>query len=321
MSAERKKFTNIWNWLHHNSTIWQGIEHWAKRVSLPGFHGVQIYYVLHFIREELRREDLMTRANSVAFSFFLAIFPGMIAMFTMLAYLPIFENIRTRLEEGIGQIMPGDAGNILLASIKDILTKQRGGLLSIGFLLTLYFSSNGMMALMKGFDKEHKISFRRRAPIHKRLIAFELTFLMVFLLVASIVLVILGNTLIALLTRWAVFDQAQIFMISGLRWLTIIMLYYFCIAALYRFGAPSRKPIPLFSPGTTLATVGSLLFSLVFSSYIDNFGNYNKLYGSIGAIIVLMLWLQLNAIIILLGFELNAAIMINRDQRLLADSQ
>ncbi len=294
----------------------------SKRRSLPGFFQVPIYDVVVFVINELKRFDLMLRANAIAFSFFLALFPSLITLFTTLPYLRRYllhylpndgDNFEEVLQREIQQIVPGNVGLQISGFIEDLTTNPRVGLLSFGFLLALYFASNGMLALMQGFEKSYARTFIKRNPLLKRWIASWLTLLLAFLLLASVVLIILGNLIIhtvAQLTGWNTFMEWSI---SILRWLTIIAMYYFGIAIIYRFGAAVRRKFRWFSPGATLATILCLLTSLIFSFYVDNFGNYNKLYGGFGTIIVTMLWLQLNALGLLIGFELNAAIAINRD--------
>ncbi len=296
----------------------------SKRRSLPGFFKVSIHDVVVFVFNEMRRFDLMLRANAIAFSFFLALFPSLITLFTTLPYVRRYllhylpndgENFEEVLQHEIQQIVPGNVGLQISGFIQDLTTNPRVGLLSFGFVLALYFASNGMLALMQGFEKSYARTFIKRNTFLKRWIASWLTILLAFLLLASVVLIILGNLIIhtvAGLTGWTTLMEWSI---SILRWVVIIALYYFGIAIIYRFGAAVRRKFRWFSPGATLATTLCLLTSLIFSFYVDNFGNYNKLYGGFGTIIVTMLWLQLNALGLLIGFELNAAIAINRDIR------
>jgi membrane protein len=300
------------DWLVQHVPLWGRIVAWSQTHSLPGCRPVPVYRLVTFIQNELARQDVTTRANAIAYSIFLGLFPGLIVLFTLIAYLPIYQNLSEWIQINIAEFLPGMAGKMLLSNIQDLMTTQRGGLLSFSFFLTIYFSSNAMMALMRGFEKTHKISFRRRHVVLKRLIAVEMTFLLVLVLVGSFVLIILGNQLITLVTRWLSLGFATAWLISVLRWLVVVVIFHFSITILYRLGSTARRPIPFFAIGTLLATIISLLSSFIFSFYVDNFGNYNTVYGSIGAVIVMMLWLQLNATILLLGFEINAAVMINR---------
>lgn len=288
---------------------------WSKTHSLPGLKRIPLYNLLGFIRDELRNDDLMTRANSIAFNLFIAIFPSIIVLFTLLAYTPLYENFDEVLAESIERVMPGSAGQLIFSTIEDIATRQRSGLLSLGFFLAVWFASNGMLSLMEGFEKEHHLTFRRRSLLEKRLVAIQLTFLLGLILIGDVVLVILGNLLLGalftfvkagLLTRLAFFT---------FRWIVIVALFYTGYSIIYRYGAATRRPLPFFNPGAMLATLLSILVSWGFSFYVDNFGSYNKIYGSIGALIAFLIWLQLNCAILLIGFELNAGVAVLRDRR------
>jgi len=294
---------------------------WTKEHSLPGFFKVPIYDVAVFLYYESQRTDLFTRANAIAFSFFLSIFPSLIGFFTLIPlfkialidYLPEGENFDFYLRMEIQRLLPGVAGERLFAFIDDITNNPRFGLLSFGFILAIYFASNGVLALMQGFEKSYSKTFKKRGEIRKRLIALALTGLLGVLLMGAVILIILGEFILGLLyglVQWGFFTG---FMIQLLRWVAILLMFYFGIAIIFRYGAPVIRRIPIFSPGTTLSTVFCILTSVLFSAYVNEFNTYNELYGSIGAIIALMLWIQLNSLILLVGFELNASIAINRD--------
>lgn len=294
---------------------------WSKRHSLPGFFDVPIYDSMVFLFNELRRYDLFTRANAVAYSFFLSLFPSIMALFTLLPllkryliqYLPNSENFDQQMEEAIRQIMPGVAGDRVFQFVYNIINEPRYGLLSFGFLLAIYFASNGMLALMQGFEKSYDRTFKKRGGLRKRLLAIILTFQLGILVIGSVILVILGNFIVDLITEFIKLDFLSIFLLNATRWLGILLLYYLGIAIIYRYGIPVHKKFHIFSPGATLATILCILLSLGFSYYVNQFNTYNELYGSIGTIIVLMVWIQLNSLILLIGFELNASIAVNRD--------
>jgi membrane protein len=304
-----------------NHPIVMGLINWTQRKSFPGFFKVPIYDVFVFIRNEIKRFAIVTRANSMAFSFFLSLFPSILVLLTLLpffseyffSYLPGGKDVLPVLETNIEMVMPGNAGDMLFSTIEDITTRPRADLLSFGFLLAMIFASNGMLQMMRSFEKSHEKIFIRRSGIQKRLISIGLTFLLGILLIASVVLVILGNFLIGLLSDYIKLDWFGEVAISFLRYFAIVALFYSVIAVIYRFAVPTVKPFRIFTPGATVATLLSILSSVAFSFYVDNFNTYNKLYGSIGTIIVVMLWMQINCMVLLIGFELNASIAVNRD--------
>lgn len=295
------------------SFLVQQILKWAKNTVFPGSAGNSIFDIVTFVWREWHTERINTRANSIAFSFILSIFPSIIVLFSLIAYTPFYKNLHEFIRATLHDLMPGSAEQVVMKTIKDITTIKRNQLLSLGFLLAAYFSSNGMMAMMNGFEKANKITFRRYTFFEKRWIALKLTFLLGLLMVVTVVLGILGNTIIEFVSDFLRLRKFEKISLNMSRWVLMIGLIYSGISIIYRMGVPLRKKLPLINPGATLATILSLLVSSFFSYYVDNFGSYNKLYGSIGTLIVFMLWLQLNVFIMLVGFELNAAIAVNRD--------
>lgn len=288
---------------------------WTQNHSLPGLKRIPLYNLVMFIKDELKEDAIVTRANSMAFSFFLAIFPGLIMLISLLPYFPISMDFFGTLQKSIQQIMPGSAGDLIFKTVKDIATIPREGLLSFGFVLAIWFASNGMMSMMHGLEKDYPVTFKQRTGFRKRLISIQLTFLVTFVLVASMVLIILGDTILSFVFHYIKVDYLTEIAFSALRWLVVVLLFYTTFSTIYRFGSSTWHPIPFFNPGAMLAMVLSILISYGFSFYVDNFGSYNKLYGSIGTLIVLMIWIQLNCMILLIGFELNAGIAILRDRR------
>jgi membrane protein len=300
---------------------WKSIKPWARTVSFPGFFKVPIWDVVSFSLKEFQRFDLMIRANAVSFSFFLALFPSLIALFTLtpffkeyiLGFLPLDYSFEAYLQEEIQKIMPGNAGDRLFNFIEDITSQPRIGLFSFGFLSAIFFASNGILALIRGFEKDEMPSFLQWNMFKKRMNAMLLTFIIGGLLIVSVFLVILGSWLTDLLVLYIKVGKILAFMLNISRWFIIIALFYSSISLIYRFGAATKKRFRFFTPGSALATLLCLGSSIAFSYYVNQFNTYNELYGSIGTIIVLMLWIQLNTLSILIGFELNAGILINMD--------
>ena len=301
-----------------------GLTKYARENSFIGFKGVPIYDVMVFVINEATRDDLFTRANSVAFSFFLSLFPSILTLFTLTPFIldllsiwfPELENFNMTLYGEIKRVMPGQAGDILFGFVQDVTNSPKVGLLSFGFLLAIYFSTNGMIALMQAFEKSYVEVFRQRGFLRKRMVAAGLTFLIGLFIVASVILVILGDSIIGWIDYWMGLGGFSIFLIDVIRWVTMLSLYYIIIGSLYRYGAATIERFSYVSPGVTLATLLSLATSVAFSFYIDGFNRYDtytKFYGSIATIIIVMLWLQLNALILIIGFELNAAIAVHRD--------
>jgi membrane protein len=288
---------------------------WSKSYKMPGSDGVPLFDIGKFIYEETKKDNITTRANSIAFSLFIAIFPSIIFLFTLLPYLPFTEDYTAAIGKSTESLMPKNAHSYVMSIIHDITKIKRGGLLSLGFGLALYFSSNGILSLMKGFDKSYKESFSNRSIIYKRVIALLLTILLGIIFIFSIVLLIVGRSVFIEVGDMVHNDKVTSILFDFIRLVTALGISYLGLNMLYHFGPSLRKKLPFFNPGCLVASVLSLLTSVLFAYFINNFGQFNEVYGSIGALIVVLLWLKINAFILLVGFELNAAIAVNRDIR------
>jgi len=323
-----------------NLPIISTVVNWSKNNSLPGFFNVPIFDVIQFIKVEIQQFNLSTRANSMAFSFFLSLFPSILVVFTLIplilplfsgmiiSYIPedllvyqasseidfnatVLKQIELQIQEV--QFLPQNAQSQIFTFIRDVAFDAHFDVLSLGFFLAFFFASNGMLTMMKGFEKVHQSAFIKRTVIQKRLVGFWITIVIGFLVVFSVILIILGKTILGYVFDYFETDNYIEFSIEILRWIITFLLFYSGIAMIYRFGISTKTKVKYFSPGATLATFLSIASSIVFAWYVNAFGSYNQLYGTIGTFIVIMLWIQINCYIILIGFELNAAIAVNRD--------
>ena len=287
---------------------------WVKRSSLPGLGGVPIYDVVTFVYYEITRYDITTRANSMAFSFFIALFPAFIFLLTLIPYLPVEYDVVFILKDSIKGILPTSAEDYLFRLIDD-LKVPRGGLMSFGVIAALYFGSNGTLSLIVGFEKSYKISFLQRNILQKRWVAVKLTLMMMVLMLLTVALIILGEQWIPFLLDFLHLDAFTRVAINVLKYTILLSLFYTVITVIYRYGPAFINKTGFFTPGAFLATVLSILTSVGFSYYINNYGRYNQLYGAIGTLIVVLLWLQINAFILIMGYELNASIRVNKDAK------
>ncbi len=295
-----------------SSRPYRALRHWATKHSLPGFEGIPVYSVYKFIKQELHRDNIIIRSNAMAFSFFIALFPSIIVVITLLPFLPI-KNLVQTVEESVTEFLPDEAAEVVIEAIQSITTVSNGGLLSFSLFLSLFFASNGMLTMLRGFEKQYEISYRTRGSLAQRMTALKLTFIVGSIFVASLIIIVVGRLILDGLLHWAHIDMSRYNAILLVRWVAILVLFYAGISATYRFGPAMKERIKFFSPGATLATGLSIVSSILFSYYVSTFGRFNELYGSLGAIIVLMLWMQINSLVILIGYELNASIKINKD--------
>lgn len=308
------------------SKVVTGTLNYSKKNSFVGFEGVPIYDVVLFFIKEIQKDNINTRANSIAFSFFISLFPSLIVLFTLIPiFFPLLENwllsllpnssglnFEQALLMQLNEILPNKMAHQINTFIQGVVSNPQFGTLSIGFLMAIYFASNGMLNLMAGFEKSYAGAYHSRNGFQKRLISIQLTAMVGILLVFSVVLIILGESLIPWLLERLKVNTFQTVIFNLIRWLIIVALYYFAIGIIYRYAPALTKRLGLVNTGTTVATLLSIIASIGFSYYVDNFGTYNKLYGFIGTIIALMIWMQINSTVILIGYEINAAIAVNK---------
>ena len=280
----------------------------AKKFTLPGFDNIPVYIVLRFIFAELEKDLIPTRARSIAYSFFIAFFPGLIFLLTLLPYIPL-DNFQAEFISFINEFIPDKVvNNFILTTIDDVIHKPREGLLSFGALLALYFATQGVVSIIMSFNKTYSI-YTNRNFFTLRAVALKLTILLVFLFVVSIVMLIAGEWLINLFLQYVNIKNYWVnFLLNALRYIIILVLFFVSISTIYYYGPATKKQWKFVTPGSSLATIGSIIASLIFSNYISGFDKYNTIYGIFGSIILFLGWLYVNAFVLLVGFELNAAI-------------
>lgn len=284
---------------------------WTKKTVLPGFHPLPLYTIADFFFTELGKDSVLNKASSLAFSFMLAIFPAIIFLFTLIPYIPI-DNFQNQLLSIIALVLPHEAYMAFESTIRDIIVKQNGKLLSFGFISSLIFATNGMHNLMDFFNKA-TLTIDTRSWVKQRITAINLTFLIALSLLGGIVILIIGEYIITTVQNTLHAEgKFWVWLIALVRWLIVVIIFFVAVAVIYRYGPANPKKWRLRSPGAVFATILAVLTSLGFSYYINNFGTYNKIYGSIGTLLVVMLWLWFNSIIILVGFELNASVDIGK---------
>ena len=276
---------------------------------------VSLYKVLKIFSKNIDEDEIMDKANGVAYNFILAIFPTIIFLFTLIPYITNWiPEVNTKsIMEFLATLMPPSMYDVVATTIEDIIGNSRGGLLTFGVLFALFLASNGMMALMRAFNSCYKTQ-ERRGVIKTRLIATGLTLNLALVLFLAVILLVVGqlvlNYVLAHLPefRWLNLDDYTVQMILVLRFLVIFIVFFFAIATIYYFGPAVHYDWRFFSLGSILATLGTLGVSYGFSFYITNFGSYNKIYGSIGVLIALMIWVQLVTTVLLFGYEIDASI-------------
>lgn len=277
----------------------------SKKLTFPGSRGIPLYDVVQFFFGQVRTVGMTERASSIAFNFVMAIPPAIIFLFTMIPYFPIPKKLEEELYDLIRDVIPGEKNNSYLISfLRDFINNPRNGLLSLGFLLSLFFTSNAMIGIMRSFDKNY-IGFRKRTELQKRWVAIKITLVLFLMMVVSLLLLIARE---AFLERIGIRNQLLITIITSLRWLVIFLLFFGCISYIYRHAPAVHKKWKFSNPGSILATFLMILFTMAFTWYVDRFAYYNEIFGSIGTVLILMLLIYFNSLVLLIGFELNVSI-------------
>ncbi len=285
---------------------------WTKVVIIPGFSPLPLYTIATFFFQEIGKDTLVNKSSSLAYNFMLAIFPGIIFIFTLIPYIPKRIGFQEQLMSLLSLVLPDTAFLAFEATINDIVNIQNGSLLSIGFFLSVFFATNGVHNLMIAFNKASLI-VETRTFLKKRFVALVLTMVLVFSMVVCIAAMALSEVILNFLKAEMGYEgNITIYAIQFTRWALLGTLYFINVSILYRYGPAHAKKWKFFSPGSWLATILAFLTIWGFSFYINNFGAYNKIYGSIGTLMVVMIWLYLNSFILLIGFELNASIDLSK---------
>ncbi|MBI3234326.1 MAG: YihY/virulence factor BrkB family protein [Bacteroidetes bacterium] len=276
-------------------------------ISFPGFQEIPIATVMANLARSLEKEDINMRAAAMSYNFFLALFPAVIFFFTLIAFIPI-EDLHFTIMQKISELMPKSAFESTESTITDILKNQRGGLLSFGFFSAMLFSSNAVFNMFSAFNKYDQ-TVESRSVIYRRLLSLLLTIFLSAFIIISVLLVTFGQTAIDFLVqkRWLT-DGISYYGLILLKWGATIFIFYTVISCLYFFGSSLKRHFKLISTGTTVATIGSIITTVGFAAYVNNFNSYNKLYGSIGTLLVVMILIYFNSLMILYGYELNSSI-------------
>jgi membrane protein len=284
----------------------------SRSTTLPGFSGVPIYNVAEFFIKQVQTIGMTERASAIAFNFVMAIPPAIIFLFTLIPHLPITTTFQGELYSLIRDIIPGEKNNaVLIGFLKDFINNPRNGLLSFGFILSLYFSSNAMMGIMRSFDKNYA-GFKKRKNWQRRTAAIQLTLLLYFFVISSLLALIAREVVL----KWLGIQNANVLaLIANLRWVVIFLLFFSCISFIYKLAPSVHKKWKLINPGSILATGLMLITSGALSWWVANFSHYNQLYGSISTVLIIMILIFINSLILLIGFELNVSIYALKAER------
>jgi membrane protein len=284
---------------------------WAHRAIVPGTEGLSLAEILKVFIKGVRDNKLNVSCAAVTYNFVMAIPPTLLVLFSMVPYLPL-KNVQDTILSTLRLVTPNDRVYISLSSLViDFMNNEQTGVLSFGLLFTIFFASNGMMMLIRNFERNVPV-YIKRTNLNKRWTAIKLTFLMIGVIILSLaVLIIQTEALNGLLLR--IFENVVVIRITSI--IIIIGLIFFAISVIYTYGPSLKHPFKFVSPGSVFATILSVIITTGFFFLINNFINYNKIYGSIGSLMAVMILIWLNTLVILLGHELNVSIRLAKKYR------
>jgi len=284
-----------------------------KKIELPALEGMTLYAFLRLYGKGIIKGALTSRASAIAFSFFTAIFPFLLLIIILIPYIPV-DGFELKFREFLDSLLPPQTSNFFFDNIfQNIYTDGNAGLISTVFLLALFLMANGISALFSGFESSYHQQLTR-SVVKQYLYSIGVALILVFLLIITIA--VLGyfqiyviQRVLYIMDRQGYETQEQgVFMVGVARYVFFVLMVYIGTATLYYFGTTEGKHSKFFSAGALLTTILIIVFSYLFGIYVTYFSTYNELYGSIGALLILLFYIWLISNIVLLGFELNATI-------------
>lgn len=276
----------------------------GKRIKVPGLEGMSLYDLLHMYALGIIRGGLTSRAGGISYSFFMAIFPFMLFMLTLIPYIPV-DGFQESFMEMISEAVPPKTYEAVVPIFNDIATNKYGGLLSFGFLVSIFLMTNGVNAIFGGFEYSYHVT-EVRSAVRAYVVSLGTSLLMSVLLILTVVVTISFKFGLDLMIQkdWI---SSDFLWLENIRYLIFLFMIFTTVSLLYYFGTKEGKHSSFFSPGAILTTLLYIFTFYGFGIYVEKFAKYNELYGSIGTLLIMMLFIWLNSIILLLGFELNAS--------------
>lgn len=280
---------------------------WSQRIVLPGFEGFSLYRISRFFFLALSEGQLVTRASAIAFKLFLAFFPTIILLLTLIPFIPVVD-FQEKLMGNFRDMLPVEVYGFIEDLLHDLVVRKHSGLLSVSFVVGLYLASNSMDAIMNGFSGSYHIE-RFHSPVKQRLISLGLLLALTVMMVVAMALLTFSSSVIHKLPELGIaLGDWERFGLFAAKWGITVLLMTASISLLYNAGDPGARRFRIITPGAILALVLTILLSQALAYFFKNITNYNALYGSLGAILAVQLWLYFNMLVLLIGFELNTSI-------------
>lgn len=279
----------------------------SKAVVLPGLEGMTLYDLIIIFIVGLVKGTFSTRASAIAFSFFMALFPFLLFMLNLIPFIDFIDDFQLEFLVFIDAMLPPDTVSFFNDIFLDIAAKKRGGLLSAAFVLSIFLMTNGVNAIFTGFEFSYHTRVNR-SIIRQYLVALGVSIILAILILTTVVVTIYLTYILEDLKNEGVVSNEETWIGIG-RYAVFVCMIYLIVAILYFSGTREGRLSKFFSVGAFFSTLLIVLMTYLFGIYIEKFSNYNELYGSIGALLILMVYIWINSNILLLGFELNASIL------------
>ena len=276
----------------------------TKAIKLSSLEGMSLYDILEMYISGIFKGAFSYRASSIAFSFFMALFPFALFILNLIPFIPL-ENFQEDFLHFIDNGVPPNTYYAIEAIVKDIMETSHQGLLSSGFILSILLMTNGVNAILGGFEMSTHITITRTF-FRQYLVSLAISLVLSFILIITVAAIVIAEVVIQKMSIYVYITSVTL--IEWSRYGFIILMILITTSILYKFGAKETSKISFISYGAVFTTVLIILSSYVFGIYVEKFARYNELYGSIGTLLVLMFYIWINCMILLLGFELNASI-------------
>ena len=279
----------------------------TKAVILPGMEGLSLYDLLIIFYGGIVKGTFSTRASAIAFSFFMAVFPFLLFMLNLVPFVDFIDDFQIQFLLYLDSLLPPETSAFFDPILEDIAAKKRGGLLSFVFVLSIFLMANGVNAIFTGFEFSYHTKVNR-SFIRQYLIAAGVSVILALLLLTTVVVTVYLTYILEDLKSAGMVADEVLWVDIG-RYLMFVSMIYVGVATLYYYGTKEGKLSRFFSVGAFFSTILIIVMTFFFGLYIENFSAYNELYGSIGALLILMVYIWINSNILLLGFELNASLI------------
>jgi len=278
----------------------------GKKIVLPGFEGLSLYDLIESYFIGIVKGTFSARASAISWSFFLSLFPFLLFLLNLIPYVPI-DGFQENFFDFITSALPKQSKLFFEDIYNDISSNPRTGLLSTVFILSIFLMTNGINAVFSGFEYSYHVTLNRNF-VRQYIVALGVSIIVASLLLITVIGTLYFSYLVDDLNTMGVVDDTVFWLTIGKYSLFVFMIFVI-VATLFYFGTSEGRQNTFFSPGAFMTTFLIIVTTYLFGIYIDNFSNYNQLYGSIGAMLILMLYIWLNANLLLLGFELNASLI------------